>query len=123
MCIKDQLDTPCKSSKEIRKRLVMAKSIVQSMLNIWKSSGVSTKLKLWLLHATAFAVASYGCESWNFTEIDGEKIFSFEMRCYIRLLRVSWTEKRTHQWVLDKIGTSPVMPKKHDIEDVFRWLH
>ena len=57
------IDTSCKSSKEIRKRLAMAKSIVQSMLNIWKSRGVSTKLNLRLLHATAFAVASYGCES------------------------------------------------------------
>ena len=54
------IDMSCKSSKEIRKRLAMAKSTVQNMLNIWKSRGVSTKLKLRLLHATAFAVATYG---------------------------------------------------------------
>ena len=35
------IDTSCKSSKEIRKRLALAKSTVQSMLNIWKSRGVS----------------------------------------------------------------------------------
>ena len=57
------IDTSCKSSKEIRKRLAMAKSIVQSMLTIWKSRGVSTRLKLQLLHDIPFAVASYGCES------------------------------------------------------------
>ena len=98
------IDTSCKSSKDIRKRLAMAKSLVQSMLNIWESRGVSTKLKLQLLHATAFAVASYGCESWTFTETDGNKIDSFEMWCYRRLLRVSWTGKRTNQWMLYKIG-------------------
>ena len=43
------IDTSCKSSKEIRKRLAMAKSTVQNMLNNWKSRGVSTKLKLRLL--------------------------------------------------------------------------
>ena len=103
------IDTSCKSSKEIRKRLAMAKTAVQNMLNIWKSRGVSTKLKLRLLHATAFAVATYGCESWTFTETDGKKIDSFEMWCYRRLLRVSSTDKRTNQWVLEKIGTSLVL--------------
>ena len=48
------IDTSSKSSKEIYKRLTMA--TVQNMLNIWKSRGVSTKLKLRLLQATAFAV-------------------------------------------------------------------
>ena len=57
------IDTSCKSSKEIRKRLAMAQTTVQNMLNIWKSRGVSTKLKLRMLHATVFAVATYGCES------------------------------------------------------------
>ena len=87
----------------------MAKSTVQSMLHIWKSRGVSTKLKLRLLHATAFAVASYGCESFTFTETNGKTTDSFEMWCYRRLLAVSWTDKRTNQWLLDKIGTSPVL--------------
>ena len=103
------IDTSCKSSKEIRKMLAMAKCTVQSMLNSWKSGGVSAKLRLRLLHATAFAV--YRCESWTFTETDGEKIGSFEMWCYRRLLRVLWTDKRTNQWVLDKIGTSLVLRK------------
>ena len=35
------IDTSCKSSKELRKRLALAKSTVQSMLNTWKSRGVS----------------------------------------------------------------------------------
>ena len=72
----------------------MAKSTVQSMLHIWKSRGVSIKQKLRLLHATAFAVTSYWCESWTFTETDGKKIDSFEMWCYRRLLRVSCTDKQ-----------------------------
>ena len=59
----------------------------------------------------AFPVATYGCESWTFTETDGKKIDSFEMWCYRRLLRVSWTDKRTNQWVLDEIGTSLVLRK------------
>ena len=76
-----------------------------------ESRAVSTKLKLRLLNATAFAVASYGCESWTFTETDRNNIDSFEMWCYRRSLRVSWIDKRKNQWVVDKIGTSRALRK------------
>ena len=33
------------------------------------------------------------------------------MWCYRRLSRVLWTDKRTNQRVLDKIGTTPVLRK------------
>ena len=41
----------------------------------------------------------------------GKKLDSFEMWCCRRLLRVLWTDKMTNQWVLDKIGTSPILQK------------
>jgi len=52
----------------------MGKSALQSMLNIRKNRQVSTMLKLRLLYATAFSIASYGCESWTFTEIDRKRL-------------------------------------------------
>ena len=76
-----------------------------------------------LLYATAFAVASYGCESWTFTETHGKKVDSFEMWGYRRLLRVSWTEKRTRQWVLDEIGTSPVLRKSMILKKMHFFSH
>ena len=67
------IDT-CKSSKEIRKRLAIATSTVQSMLSIWKSRGLSTKLKLRLLYATAIAVAPYGCEPGHLQKQTGKRL-------------------------------------------------
>ena len=53
----------------------------------------------------------------------GKRLDFFEMWCYRRLLRVSWKDTRINKWVLDKIGTSPVL-RKHDIEnDAFLWSH
>ena len=66
------INTSCKSCKGIRKGLAMVKSTVQSILNIWKSREVSTKLKLRLLPGTTFTVASCRCEFWTFTETDGK---------------------------------------------------
>ena len=98
------IDTKCSSAKEIKRRIAMAKSTVHNLTTIWKSRGVSIGLKIRLLKSTAFAIALYGCESWAPTEADRKKINAFEMWCYRKLLRVSWTEKRTNEWILDKIA-------------------
>ena len=75
------------------------------MSKIWKSRGLSINLKVRLLRATVFSIATYGCESWTMTKNDRKKIDAFEMWCYRRLLGVSWKDKKTNIWVLNKIGT------------------
>ena len=35
---------------------------------------------------------------------DERMVAAFEMWCYRRVLRISWTERKTNAWVLDKIG-------------------
>ena len=37
-------------------------------------------------------------------EVDKRKIASFELWCYRRLIRVSWVDRQTDEWVLEKIG-------------------
>ena len=44
-------------------------------------------------------VAVNGCESWTLRTADEKRIQAFEMR-------VSWTAKRTNDWVLDKAEVS-----------------
>jgi len=99
------IDNKSDSTCEIKRRLAIARNTTQNMVNIWKSRGVSTELKLRLLRATAFSVATYGCESWAPTKSDKKRIDSFEMWCYRRLLRISWQDKRSNEWVLEKIGS------------------
>jgi hypothetical protein len=97
------------STTEIRRRLAIARNTTQNMMNIWKSRGVSTELKLRFMRATVFSVATYGCESWAPTKKDSKRIDAFEMWCYRRLLRISWKEKRSNEWVLRKIGSELVL--------------
>jgi hypothetical protein len=93
------------STIEIKRRLALARTTVQSMINIWKSRGLSLDLKVRLLRATAFSIATYGCESWALTKNDRKRVDAFEMWCYRRLLQVTWKDKKTNSWILDKIGT------------------
>ena len=40
-----------------------------------------------------FSVVSYGCETWTFSKAIDHKINAFEMWCYRRMLRISWTSE------------------------------
>ena len=100
------------SSVEIKRRLSMARNTTQNMSNIWRSRGVSVELKLRLLRASVFSIAMYGCESWAPTKSDFKRIDAFELWCYRRLLRVSWKEKKTNSWVLERIGSGLILNSK-----------
>ena len=52
-----------------------------------------------------FPVVIYGCESWTVKKAERRRIDGFELWCWGRLLRVSWTAKRSNQSILKE--TSP----------------
>ena len=51
-----------------------------------------------------FPVAIYGCKAWTILKSDEKKITSFEMKCYRKILRTSWTERKTNASVLEQLG-------------------
>ncbi|XP_078665790.1 uncharacterized protein LOC144908131 [Branchiostoma floridae x Branchiostoma belcheri] len=63
---------------------------------------MSTKMRV--LRALVWPVVTYGCEAWTLHAKDTQKIEAFEMKCYRKLLRVSWTEHRTNASVLEELG-------------------
>ena len=44
----------------------------------------------------------YGCESWTVKKAERRRIDAFELWCRRRLLRVSWTARRSNQSILKK---------------------
>ena len=46
----------------------------------------------------------YGCESWTIKKAECQRIDAFELWCWRRLLRVSWTAKRSNQSILKEIS-------------------
>ena len=49
-------------------------------------------------------VVMYGCESWTIKKAEGQRIDAFELWCWRRLLRVSWTARRSYQSILKEIN-------------------
>ena len=51
-----------------------------------------------------FPVVMYGCESWTIKKAECQRIDAFELWCWIRLLRLSCTVKRSNQSILKEIS-------------------
>ena len=47
---------------------------------------------------------SLGCESWTVKKAEHRRIDAFELWCWRRLLRVSWTARRSNQSILKEIS-------------------
>ena len=50
-----------------------------------------------------FPIVMYGCESWTIKKAECQRTDAFELRCWRRLLRVPWTERRSNQSILKEI--------------------
>ena len=59
---------------------------------------------LYIVKAMVFPVVMYGCESWAVKKAERLRIDAFERWCWIRLLRVSWTARRSNQYILKEIS-------------------
>ena len=56
--------------------------------------------KVHLVKAMVFLLVMYGCESWIVKKAERRRIHAFKMWCWRRLLRVSWTARRSNQSIL-----------------------
>ena len=71
-----------------------------------KDSNLTSTSVLPPIRFSCLRACTYGSECWILETTDRKKINSFELWCYRRLLRINWTDKRTNEYVLSKIGTS-----------------
>ena len=83
--------------QEIKARMVIAKSTLNGLQNVWRHKGVRIVLKIRLVKALIWSIAIYGCEAWTLNKAEENTINAFEMWVYRRMLRISYTE-------LERIG-------------------
>ena len=69
-----------------------------------KSRDITSPIKLRLVKAMVFPVVMYRCESWTIKKAEHRRIDAFELWCWRRLLRVSWTARRSNQSILKEIS-------------------
>ena len=60
--------------------------------------------KVCLVKAMVFPVVMYGCEIWTVKKAEHQRIDAFKLWCWRRLLRVSWTARRSNQSIRKEIS-------------------
>ena len=60
--------------------------------------------KVHIVKAMVFLVVMYRCEIWTIKKIERWRIDAFQLWCWRRLLRMSWTARRSNQSVLKEIS-------------------
>ena len=71
-------------------------SILKSRDIIWPTKVHLVKL--------VFPVVMYECESWTIKKAEDRRIDAFEMWCWIKLLKIPWTARRSNQSILNEIN-------------------
>ena len=89
---------------EVRRRIALGKSAMQGMGKIWRDRHVSLETKTGLVKTMIFPIVLYGCETWTTTKELEKKIDACEMWIWRRMLRISWTERRTNASVIQELG-------------------
>ena len=71
--------------------------------SILKSRDITLLTKFCIVKAMVFPLVMYGCESWTIKKPEHRRADAFEL-CWRRLLRVTWTARRSNQSILKEIN-------------------
>ena len=91
-------------SHEIKRFLLLGRNVMTNLDSIFKSRDITLLTKVHLVKAMFFPVVMYGCESWTVKKAERRKIDVFELWCWRRLLRITWTARRSNQSILKEIN-------------------
>ena len=84
-------------SHEIKRHLLVGRKVMTNLDSILKSRDITLLAKVCLVKAMVFTVVMYGWENWTIKKAEHRRIDAFEQWCWRRLLRVSWTVRRSNQ--------------------------
>ena len=71
---------------------------MKNLDSILKHGDITLLTKVSRVKAMVFPAVMYGCESWTIKKAECQRIDTFELWCWRRLLRVPWTVRRSRQF-------------------------
>ena len=91
-------------SHKIKRHLLLGRKAMTNLDSILKSRDITLPTKAHIVKAIVFPIVMHRCESWTPKYAEHERIDAFELWCWRRLLRVSWTGRRSNQQILKEIN-------------------
>ena len=104
MVLEKTLESPLDCKDEIKRHLLLGRKVMINLDSIFKSRDITLPTKVHLVKTMVFPVVMYGCEKWTMKKAKHRRSDAFELWCWRRLLRVSWTARRSNQSILKEIS-------------------
>ena len=90
--------------KFFKRRLLLGRKVMTNLDSILNSRDITLPTKVCPVKAMVFPVVMYRYESWTIKKAKCQRTDAFELWCWRRLLRVSWTARRSNQSILKEIS-------------------
>ena len=91
------------SKPEILSRIAQTTAALSRLKIIWRDKNISLASKVKLMRTLILSTFLYACESWTLTAEIERRIQALEMRCYRRLLNISYKDHVTNEEVRNRI--------------------
>ena len=90
-------------SHGIKRRLLLGGKAMTNLDSILKSRDITFLTRIHIVKAMVFPVYMLGFESWTIKKAEPQRIDTFKLWHWRRLLRVSWTARWSNQLILKEI--------------------
>ena len=84
-----KITVDCDCSYEIKRHLLLGRKTMKNPDSVLQSRDIALLTKVCIVKAVGFPVVMYGCESWTIKKAEPQRIDTFELWCWRRLLRVT----------------------------------
>ena len=89
---------------EIERHLLLGRKAMTNLDSVLKSKGITLPTKVHIVKAMVFPLVIYGYKSKTIKQAEHQRIDTFKLWCWRRLLRVPWTARRSNQSILKEIN-------------------
>ena len=91
------------SKPEIVNRIAQSIAALAKLQTIWRDKNINLSSKIRLMRSLVISIFLYACESWTLNKDLERRISAFEMRCYRRILGISYKDRVTNIEVKSRI--------------------
>ena len=95
------MDNEC--THEIKRCLLLERKALTNLDSMLKSRDITLPTKVHLVKAMVSPVVMYECESCTIKKAEHRRTDAFELWCWRRLLRVTWSARQLNQSILKEI--------------------
>ena len=89
------------TAMKLKKHLLCGRKAMTNLDSILKSRDITSQTKVHIVKAMVFPIVMYRCER-TIKKAEHERIDTFELWCWRKLLQVPWTARRSNQSILRK---------------------